>query len=313
MTLSNCNDDAIYCAYNEPQSIIVVDDEEGILKIVSQFIEFLGFSVRTVQNSLDVLRLMEEEEATIVITDLLMPRMDGMELIKELKSRWPDVDVIVMTGYAKDFSYTDVINVGASDFIQKPFNLNELEAKLRRIIKERNLRGALRRLSTRDVLTDLFNRRYFEQRIEEEAERAFRQQYPLFLLIVDIDKFKPINDNYGHEEGDKILKMLADVLISSTRKHVDSCFRFGGDEFAIIVPQASIEQVINIAERICSNFASLNTRGATLSIGIAQFVRTDNMLRDDLSELIRCADEAMYIAKKDGGNNVVVHQNACEA
>ncbi len=298
--------------YEEAQSILVVDDDLAILDIVGHFITSLNIPFRTAKDGLEALELMEQEEATIVITDLLMPRMDGMTLIRELKKRWPTVDIIVMTGYGKDFSYTDVISAGASDFIQKPFNFNELEAKLRRVIRERNLMAALRRLSIRDGLTDLYNRRFFEQKLEEEAERSYRQGYPLFLIMVDLDNFKPVNDNYGHQEGDRILKNLAEVLMKSTRKYVDSCFRYGGDEFTVIIPQARLEQVQFIADRIRRNYLETDRKNTTLSIGISKFKRTNKKLRDDLYVLLHTADEAMYRAKELGGNRVVVHETAME-
>ncbi|OCC16269.1 diguanylate cyclase/phosphodiesterase (GGDEF & EAL domains) with PAS/PAC sensor(s) [Dissulfuribacter thermophilus] len=300
-------------AYEEKQSIIVVDDDPAILGIVGHFIDSINIPFKIAKDGVEALELMEQEHATIVITDLLMPRMDGMRLIREIKKRWPDTDIIVMTGYGKDFSYTDVISAGASDFIQKPFNFNELEAKLRRVIRERNLRATLKRLSIRDGLTDLFNRRYFEQKLEEEAERAYRQGYPLFLILVDLDKFKPVNDTYGHQEGDKILRNLAKILINSTRKYVDSAFRFGGDEFTLIIPQANLRQVQIIAERIRQNYLETDRKGTTLSIGISRFKRTNRKLRDDLYTLIHQADEAMYKAKELGGDRVIVHKSAMEA
>ena len=298
--------------HEEKQSIIVVDDDNAILDIVGHFIDSMDIPYRTAKDGIKAMDLMEKRQSTIVITDLLMPRMDGMTLIRELKARWPDVDIIVMTGYGKDFSYTDVINAGACDFIQKPFNFNELEAKLRRVIRERNLRAALRRLSIRDCLTDLYNRRFFEQKLEEEAERAYRQGYSLFLIMVDLDNFKLVNDTFGHQEGDRILKNLAMVMLQSTRKYVDSVFRYGGDEFTVIIPQAKLEQVQLIAERIRRNYLETDRRDTTVSIGISRFKRSKKRLRDDLYTLLHTADEAMYEAKERGGNRVVVHESVME-
>jgi len=295
----------------EPQRMLVVDDDPTILSLLGEFLDSLNYQYRTALNGIEALQLLEQASCTIVITDLLMPKMNGMELIPKIKEMWPDTDIIVMTGYSRDFRYTDVIGAGASDFIQKPFNLNELEAKLNRVIRERALRAMLRRLSIRDGLTDLYNRRFFEQRLEEEAERASRQGYPLFLIMLDLDNFKELNDCFGHQAGDRVLKSLAQVIRGSTRKYVDIAFRYGGDEFAVIVPQASLEQVEQIAERMRRNFLEADGIGTTtISLGVSRFKREHERIRHDINVFVHEADDAMYAAKKAGGNRVVLHEGA---
>lgn len=294
--------------YQETQRLLVVDDDPAILKLLGEFFDRLGYEYRIASDGLEALELLGQAPSTIIVTDLLMPKMDGMELIRRVKVRWPDTDLMVMTGYARNFSYTDVIRAGASDFIQKPFNLDELEAKFNRIIRERGLRALLRRLSIRDPLTDLYNRRFFQQRLEEETERASRQNYLLFLVMLDLDGFKALNDTRGHQAGDEVLRRLADVLRRSTRSFVDSAFRYGGDEFAVIIPQAGVEQAGQIAERIRRNFLEEDVGGTTLSVGVSCFVRSGSKLSDDINRLVREADAAMYAAKKAGGNRVVMKE-----
>ncbi|WP_309474780.1 GGDEF domain-containing response regulator [Dissulfurirhabdus thermomarina] len=298
----------------EPQHILVVDDDVTIVRLLGEFLSGLGYSHATAADGREALERHEEAPATIIVTDLVMPRMDGMELIREVRARGDDTDIIVMTGYGRDFRYTDVIRAGASDFINKPFNLDELEAKLDRIIRERNLRAQLRRLSIHDALTDLYNRRHFETRLEEEAQRAIRQSYPLYLLMVDVDRFKDYNDRLGHQAGDEVLRRLARVLEQSTRRHVDNAFRYGGDEFAVIVPQASLEQAAQIAERIRRTYLEEGLAPTTLSIGVARLQENGEQdVRERLRRLVRCADEAMYAAKHAGGDRVVVDANAAAA
>ena len=287
--------------------LLLVDDDTSILTLLSEFVEGMGYPYSTARDGVEALEVMKRQPVTVVITDLIMPRMDGLELLKRIKMRWPETDVIVITGHTREFRYTDVVREGASDFLQKPFNLDELEAKLERVLRERALRTMLLRLAARDPLTDLYNRRFFEERIEEEAERAGRQEYPLFLILVDIDQFKEVNDTYGHHEGDRILKVLAGVLIKSTRHHVDTPFRFGGDEFAVLVPQATERQACQIAERIRQNYEAAEVSGTTLSLGVAGFVRTQAPIREDIDVLIRSADNALYAAKRAGGNCVMVN------
>jgi diguanylate cyclase (GGDEF)-like protein len=291
----------------EQNHILVADDDKAILRLLEDFLGEIGLPHRLASDGLQAMSLMEDGPATIIITDLLMPNMDGMELISEVKTRWPDTDIIVMTGFTRDFSYTDVIKAGASDFIQKPFSLDELEAKLLRLIKERELRHRLEQLSLTDSLTNLYNRRFFNQRLEEEAERASRQGYDLYLAIVDIDNFKELNDQKGHNSGDRVLAGLGGVLKNSIRNYVDTPCRIGGDEFAVILPQVDDGQAQSIAERIRRNYIGYRDRGeTTLSIGVARFKKISENLREDVDRLVREADDTMYAAKKTGGNRVVV-------
>ena len=295
----------------ESQRLLIVDDDPIILNLLKDFFSRLGYQYRTAGDGLEAISLLEQAPSTIIITDLLMPRMNGMELISEVKKRWPETDVIVVTGYSREFSYTDVIKAGASDFIRKPFDLNELEAKLNRIIRERGLMALLKRFSRRDSLTDLYNRRFFDQKLEEETERATRQNYPLYLIMLDLDNFKELNDSLGHQIGDEVLQDLANILKKSIRHNVDIPFRYGGDEFAVVTPHASTEQVRQIAERIRRNYLDNKKRDeTTLSLGISRFKRTHRRLREDIDIFIHKADNAMYAAKKAGGNRTVIHKEA---
>lgn len=290
----------------EPQRILIVDDDESILNLLAQFFQRIGLEFRTATNGREALDVMDGFPVTVLITDLIMPQIDGFELMKQVKEAWPDVDVIVMTGYSKNFTYTDVVRAGASDFIQKPFPLDELEAKVNRIIRERQLRYQLQRLSVRDGLTDLFNRRFFDQKVRDEASRASRQNYPLFLLMVDLDKFKDVNDTKGHQAGDKILKIVADTLLSSTRAHVDICFRHGGDEFAVLIPHATRQQAEAIAERIRTNLLGKGIDPVTVSLGLSTFHQEEGQDLDEaVHQFIKRADDALYKAKELGGNQLV--------
>ncbi len=297
----------------EPQRILIVDDDDSILNLLAQFFQRIDIDFRTASNGREALEVMEGFPVTILITDLIMPQIDGFELMKRVKEQWPDVDVIVMTGYSKNFTYTDVVRAGASDFIQKPFPLDELEAKVNRIIKERQLRYQLQRLSVRDGLTDLYNRRHFDEKVHDEASRAARQGYPLYLLMVDLDKFKEVNDTKGHQAGDKILKIVAETLISSTRSHVDICFRHGGDEFAVLIPHATRSQAEAIAERIRTNLLKKGVAPVTISLGLAAFSKKEGQdLEEAVHHFIKRADDALYKAKDMGGNRLVSLEDMAE-
>jgi diguanylate cyclase (GGDEF)-like protein len=286
------------------KSVLCVDDDQGIRELLYEIITRLGHNTITAVDGIDALERLVDDHFDIVVTDISMPRMDGIELIKRIKTDFDEVDVIVITAYGMKYKYTEIIALGASDFISKPFNVNELEAKLDRILRERELRVELKELSTLDGLTGLYNRRYFDENLKHEASRAFRQNYNLYLLFLDLDGFKAYNDKYGHQEGDKLLKELAKVILDNIRKEVDSAYRYGGDEFAVILPHASRQQALMVAQRLLSSFRKKSMSSSGLSIGLAKLEGSGETLKENLESLIRNADQAAYRAKINGGNQV---------
>ncbi len=298
----------------EEQRFLVVDDELFIVELIKDYLETLGFSCETAYNGKEALeKFVTNGHFTIVITDICMPEMDGLELIKAIKKDWPDTDIIAITAYTKNYKYTDVIRAGANDFINKPFDLDELQAKINRILRERELRERLRALTIHDPLTDIYNRRYFEEKIEEECYRAWRQKYEIHLVMLDVDHFKEYNDHYGHQAGDRLLQKLAEIMIHSTRRFVDLPFRYGGDEFALLIPQCDIYKAKQAAERIRQRFLGCQFDPTTISAGVARFKRShpDKVFRMDVDDLIRRADEALYEAKRQGGNCVLIDPESC--
>jgi diguanylate cyclase (GGDEF)-like protein len=292
-------------------SVLSVDDDEEMIGLLHEVVSQLGHASVTAVDGVDALEKLGENEFDIIITDISMPRMNGIELTKRIKTDFEDIDVVVVTGYQEEYKYTDVIEIGASDFISKPFNINELEAKINRIIRERELRAELKRLSIRDGLTSLYNRRYFDENLKREAIRAFRQRYGLFLLLVDVDNFKEYNDRFGHQKGDDLLKELARLMMFYSRDNVDSVYRYGGDEFAVIIPHAKHEQAILVAQRLRNKFNTSKLGPASLSMGMSQLAGELKTLEQDLETLLRIADQHLYLAKNNGGDQIcTANQNS---
>jgi diguanylate cyclase (GGDEF)-like protein len=303
ITANNKEDDS---AQEFMTKILLVDDDPLLLRLLETSVGSFGFDYDSAEDGIAAVELLEKGGFNIVITDMTMPRMDGMQLLKHIKENHPQVEVIVVTGFTETFTYTDVIKAGASDFISKPFNVDELEAKINRVIREQKLIRKLEHLSMCDVLTDLFNRRCFDMKLHEEIPRAHRQGYPVFLVLVDVDNFKRYNDEFGHQAGDKVLQAIGRILVQCTRDNVDWSFRFGGDEFAVIIPYASLEQSVQVAERIlqryCESDFSTNT---SLSVGLGQFVRhPGRSWAEDIDDLVERADKALYESKKAGGGQI---------
>ena len=287
-------------------SILSVDDDRDLRELLHEVISRMGFTSVTAADGVEALAQLNENTFDIVITDINMPRMDGMELIRRIHRDFREVDVIAFTGYHNKYRYTDVIEAGASDFISKPFNVNELEAKINRVIRERTLREQLKRLSVRDGLTGLYNRRHFDDSLRSEAVRASRQNYGLYLLIIDIDSFKEYNDRHGHQWGDEALKELAKIVSLHIRKNVDSGNRYGGDEFAVIIPHANRQQALLVAERLRSRYGDCDLSPTTISIGMARLRGPADAIEENVQRLLRNADISLYRAKHEGGNRVCI-------
>jgi diguanylate cyclase (GGDEF)-like protein len=286
--------------------VLSVDDDGDLRDLLHELISDMGLTSTTAVDGMDALAKMQDEQFDIVITDINMPRLNGIGLIKRIAADYRDTDVIAITGFQTEYNYTDIIALGASDFISKPININEFEAKIKRIVRERNMRSELRRLSTCDALTGLYNRRYLDENLRNEAIRASRQHYDLYLLLIDIDNFKIYNDKYGHQQGDRLLKELAEIISRNIRKNVDLGYRYGGDEFAVTVLHANPQQAIMVAERFCKEYNEKNLIPTSLSIGIAKLKHSGNNLEQDLDNMIGEADQALYLAKNNGGNQKVM-------
>lgn len=292
----------------EKETILITDDDQSIREMLFDMIQIFGYDCNVASKAEEALKILDEGKFSIVISDIKMPEIDGISLTKLIKERYPEIDVVIITGYDTEYSFKDVIKAGASDFVTKPFGVDELEAKLNRIIREKNLKRELkernedlRRLAIRDSLTGLYNQRYFYTELEKEVERSRRQKHFLSLVLFDVDNFKSYNDTYGHLEGDKVLKKIGEVVQLSIRKDVDSGYRYGGDEFAVITPETDQQQSAKIGERIRRDFEEAGFSLVTLSVGVAEF---DGSLETEM--LVKHADEALYRAKGAGGNQIYI-------
>jgi len=281
------------------EKVLIVNDSEDICRRLVDLMTSLGYENKSVADGLQALTMLKEEAFSVVIADIEMPGIDGLTLIKEIKENFPKIDIISITSFGTRYSYSEVITTGASDFIIKPFGLDEVVAKLNRIFRERSIKHQLEEknaelflLSINDDLTGLYNRRYFYYQLEKEIIRARRQNRILFLIMLDLDEFKKFNDTYGHLEGDRMLNEVGKAISRSIRKNVDEGFRYGGDEFAIIIPEANQKQTMQIAQRIQEACRAIQPLPIEISLGLVEL--TDN---HDVESLVRCADQAMYQAK----------------
>ncbi len=278
--------------YNS-ENLLIVDDEVEVGNVVKGLLSKLGFNADSVTSGKTALEELSNARYTFLITDINMPELDGIELIKTVKRENPDISIIAMTGYEKEYTYMDVINAGANDFIIKPFKVDEMEAKINRILIEKRIRDQLARASITDSLTGLFNQRHFYNRLREEIDRANRQNHPLSLILLDLNKFKDYNDQYGHLAGDKMLAKCGKIILSNIRENVDTAFRYGGDEFAVICVKADDATARKIKERLEWGFEQGG--GVTASVGFATYSKGM-----ELKDLVALTDKNLYRAKNMG-------------
>jgi len=286
--------------------ILLVEDDQFVRETLQILIQSFGYKCDTAINGFKAVEKLKEKKFDVVVTDVSMPEMDGLELLAHIKKEHEYTDVIIITGYTDKASYAEVIRSGAVDFLKKPFEKEELQAKLHRVERERNMVQELEELSLRDELTGLYNRRYFSQKLQEEVGRAQRQGHQVYLAILDVDDFKSYNDAFGHSAGDIVLDDVGRILNTCTRRNVDFTFRYGGDEFAAILTQTDEKQASKVMSRVLDSFSCKKYGDTTLSVGLVRCLFLENMSWAENAEaMVYRADKALYLAKNAGKNQIV--------
>ena len=286
--------------------VLVVDDAPDTLEIIQKLFHYEGYDVATASTGEEGVKKVEEEKPDVVLMDINLPGIDGTEALRRIRIINPLQCVIMLTAFATVENAIYALKEGASDFVKKPFEnehlihiVNQCLGKYKTLREKVNLEEEVRRLSITDDLTGLYNHRNFFKTLEAELVRLKRQKTSLSLLMFDLDNFKKYNDLYGHLEGDKVLKTVGEIVKQSIRHNVDSGYRYGGDEFTVLLIGASVDQAMTIAERIRSSIEQAKSHRITVSIGLSEYRD-----RFDLEGFVKSADEAMYRAKNSGGNRV---------
>ncbi|HEY2405521.1 MAG TPA: diguanylate cyclase [Polyangiaceae bacterium] len=298
--------------------IIVADDDRITRELLAGMLTQHGFVVETVADGQAAVERVARGNVDLVLLDVLMPRLTGLEACRLLKGMTSDtfLPVVLVTVKTDTASRVEGLKIGADDYVCKPFDENELIARVEAMLRIKRLhdhvvqaRAKLEQLSLHDELTGLFNYRYLHSRLSEEFKRAERYHEPLACVVIDIDRLQAHNEAAGRKEGDLVLKAVASAIRGSVRE-VDVVARFGGDEFLVVLPSTHFAGSVTVAERI---FKDVNSSGAaarpalpiSLSIGVALFPSRDVHTKD---ALLRAADAALHSAKRDGGNRICVYQ-----
>jgi two-component system cell cycle response regulator len=314
--------------HKKKKRILVVDDHEDNIELLRARLEARGYEVEGANDGQAALDAVKRNCPDLILLDVMMPKMDGIEVVRRLKanSELPFIPVIMQTALDSTENKVEGLDAGADDYITKPINFAELEARVNSLLRIKTLQSdlaarerelselndKLRQISLTDGLTQIENRRSLEQHLHEMWQHSMRLHEPIALIICDIDKFKAVNDNYGHQAGDSVLKEFAQLLKSEARE-IDRVGRYGGEEFLLILSGTVLDAAVTFAERLREKVEghTFTYAGGTLrrttSCGVAA---SPHPRVKDQEALLRAADDALYVAKETGRNRVVRFDSA---
>ena len=284
--------------------ILAIDDSELMHRLLRARLQLEQVEIHGATTGAEGVRLAGELQPEVVLLDIELGDMDGFEVLQRLQEhpRTRDVAVIFISASCETMDRVRCLDLGAIDFIQKPFEIAELKARVRSAIRIQQLLRMLSQRAQLDGLTALWNRSYFDQRLAAEVAESVRHGRELSLVLCDVDHFKGVNDRYGHPFGDEVLALFASLLASGRSSDVPC--RYGGEEFGIIVPSGTLAEAVEAAERHRVAFEAHRWKRhpdlvLTASFGVAQLRPEETP-----SDLVARADAALYAAKRSGRNRV---------
>ena len=322
------------------ENILIVDDTPNNLRLLSTMLTEQGYKVRSVISGKMALTATQAAPPDLILLDINMPQMNGYQICEKLKSneKTREIPVIFISALDEVLDKVKAFAVGGVDYITKPFQLEEVlvrvqnqltlrqlskqlqeqNARLQEEIRERKLaqealekaNQELQRLATLDGLTQVANRRRFDEYLSQEWQRLKREQLPLSLIMCDVDYFKSYNDTYGHQAGDDCLRQVAQAIKKTAKRSTDLVARYGGEEFILILPNTNEEGGMNIAGLMHESIHSLKIPHAnssvckyvTLSIGVSSTIPSQNCSQETLISIV---DKALYEAKQQGRNRII--------
>lgn len=297
----------------DKQKILIADDERFNLNILVDILK-PDYKIIVAKDGKQAIERAKSKPLDLILLDIMMPEMDGYEACKNLKEneQTKDVPVIFITAMKEEGDEAKGFDLGAVDYITKPFKAAIVKARVKVHLKMKWQADMLRQMASIDVLTEIPNRQKFKETFDKEWRRAVRNKTQISVAIMDIDFFKQYNDAYGHGRGDTCLKEVAQALTNSIRRSTDFVARYGGEEFIAILPETDISGAMTIAEVMRSNVELLKIPHAqsvpldyvTISIGVSSVLPSGAFSDAALISLVAAADEMLYKAKAEGRNQV---------
>lgn len=306
------------------ENVLVVDDHPGNIRIIAEMLK-TKYNILAANNGQRAIRIAEEHTPDIILMDVMMPELDGFTACEMLKKnpKTKEIPVVFITAKNEIDDIVRGFTVGGCDYITKPFYPEELFARVSTHIELQHSRKLLKtyiadleqkndeldRMSTTDYLTGLSNRRYMMERLKEEEARSSRGGIPMAILMCDIDRFKRVNDTYGHEFGDLVIREVTGIICDNTREY-DVLSRWGGEEFLLLLPETNLDGAVSVAEKIRKAVerktitSGKSEYNVTLTIGAALYDHSVS-----ISDNINNADEALYEGKDAGRNKTLVYRS----
>ncbi|HTS12002.1 MAG TPA: diguanylate cyclase [Candidatus Limnocylindrales bacterium] len=297
--------------------VLVADDSAVYRKLVEQTLDPSQYSILFAKTGQSALELFELHHPALVITDWVMPDFTGIELCRQIRAtpRASYTYIIIVTSVSEKENVVKGLAAGADDYLTKPFHPDELSARVavgRRIVNlQREIEAKnqlLQELALTDALTGLPNRRAIDNWAERQLSGAARHGFSFWVVMADLDNFKSVNDAYGHDGGDAVLKEFGEILKANSRRS-DICGRVGGEEFLMILTHADERNVRIVVERVRNQLrerkilSGQKTIAATASFGVSGF---QGKVPPEFAKLVSKADEALYLAKRAGRNRIEV-------
>ena len=282
---------------NRNINVLAVDDSTPVLKYYKSLLKKIKFNVFTAKNGLEALNIINDNNIDLVVSDLNMPIMDGEKLLVSIREKYKvnELPVIIVSSDSDKEKFIKTLKFGANDFLKKPFLKEEFIIRVNNIMEIYDNIKKIEKQTLTDPLTGAYNRLF----LEEKLESMFAVYENKAVVMLDIDHFKKINDTYGHQMGDLILKDFVKTIKNSIRK-TDITVRYGGEEFLIFMPNTSKEEAKIVTYKIKKNISPVENISYTFSAGIADEGET-------LAEMIKTADERLYKAKKEGRNRIIIN------
>ncbi len=291
-------------------TILVIDDDRIALDLIMLTFNATA-TVLTALNSENGLEIAVNEQPDLILLDTLIQDVDGHEICSQLKSmpETENIPIIILSNSNQVEDELAALDKGAIDFVTKPVEALILKARVANHLFQKRDRDQLKLMSSIDALTEVANRRRFDEYLHLEWRRAVRSRYPISLLMIDIDYFKSYNDTYGHQKGDECLKAVASEIKQHLRRPSDMVARYGGEEFSVILPETPSYSAFSLAKHIWSGVGNLNIEHTgsarvghlTISIGAATTIPDENQ---SISQFIEISDKNLYKSKSEGRNRI---------
>ncbi|MEM7592002.1 MAG: diguanylate cyclase [Cyanobacteria bacterium P01_A01_bin.83] len=326
---------------DDKAKILIVDDQPDNVELLSTILTAQGYELKESDSGSSAIAMVKADPPDLILLDISMPMMDGFEVCKILKSNHntQDIPIIFISALKEVRDKTQAFKFGGSDYITKPFYIEEVLARVKNQVenyrlktelqatnirlKEENhklkeaedklliLNQKLSKLATLDGLTKVANRYRFDEFLIREWQRGQRENFPLSLILADIDYFKLYNDHFGHQAGDSCLESVAQAISKTFNRPADLVARYGGEEFAVILPRTPTKNALLLAQKIRSAIQELNlphpessvSNIVSLSLGVASVIPSSQYT---IKQLLVTADKALYQAKKQGRDRAIL-------